>query len=833
MILETVWQDILYSLRTMGKNPAFALTAVFTLALGIGGNTAIFTVIRSVLLKPLEYRDPDRLVYLSIDNPRRNVQDASFTEVRLKEMRSAAKSFDGLGAYGRPDTVTISGNGEPEALKAARVSANFLDILGVQPVLGRSFRAEEDQHGGTPVAMISSGLWKRRFGSDPGVAGRTATLDSTTYTVIGVLPPGFEFPFAGVDVWFTRPSEWSQLPPRYWGIVSILTGFARVKPQVTLEQARAEMEVLNQQYMRAHPGRDIETGATMRVVWLKDRLVTNVRGMLWTLFGAVGFVLLIACANVASLLLARATSRSREFAVRAALGAGRGRLIRQLLAESLVLAIAGGALGAFFAKWCLSAIKSANALSIPTVNGLYLPGAGDFRLDGAVLGFTVALSIATGVLFGLIPSLQISRPDLADVLRAAGAAASRGFSGSRKALGVNPLGLLVVGQVALSIVLLVGAALLMQSFARLHSVDPGFHSANLLTMKVTLPLVRYDTDRKKASFFDEAVRRLEALPGVRTATMATTLPSTTWIRTNITRVEGHPPLDETQPGSYAVIQSVTPGYFRTLGIPLRRGRELTARDNAPGAPPVMLINESLARILWPGYPGGENPVGRHISEGYDKLVGWIEVVGVVADIHEGGLAFDAVPEFYLPSTLHPPQTAYLVLRTEGDPLNFARAARQDVLAVDADQPVSDIKTMAAVLETTLGQRRLTMLLLGAFAAVALLLAIVGIYGAIAYSVSQRVQEVGIRRALGAQQGDILRLMLRQGLGLTLAGVVIGTGGAFALTRVMKAMLFHVSATDPATFVGIALLFIVVASAASYIPARRASEIDPMDALRVG
>ncbi|HTA71766.1 MAG TPA: ABC transporter permease [Bryobacteraceae bacterium] len=830
MIFETIWQDILYSLRTMRKNPAFGLTAVFTLALGIGGNTAIFTVIRSVLLKPLEYRDPDRLVYLSIDNPRRNVQDASFTEVRLKEMKSAAKSFDGLGAYGRPDTVTISGSGEPEALKAARVSANFLDILGVQPALGRSFRPEEDQHGGPPVAMISSGLWSRRFGSDPGAAGRTATLDSTTYTVIGVLPPGFEFPFAGVDVWFTRPSEWSQLPPRFWGI-SILTGFARLKPQVSLEQTRAEMEVLNLQYMRAHPANSMDVGTTMRVVWLKDRLVTNVRGMLWTLFGAVGFVLLIACANVASLLLARATSRSREFAVRAALGAARGRLIRQLLAESLVLAVAGGALGAFLAKWCLSAIKSANALSLPTVNALYLPGAGDLRLDGAVLGFTVALSIATGVLFGLIPSLQISRPDLADVLRAAGAAATRGFSG--KVAGVNPLGLLVVAQVALSIVLLVGAALLMQSFARVHSVDPGFHSANLLTMKVTLPPVRYDTDRKKAAFFDEAVRRLETLPGVPDVTMVTTLPSTTWIRTNITRVEGHPPLDETQPTSYAVIQSVTPTYFHTLGISLRRGREFTSHDNAPGAPPVMLINESLARILWPGYPSGENPVGRHISEGYDKLVGWIEVVGVVANIHEGGLAFDAVPEFYLPSTLHPPQTAYLVLRTAGDPLNLARAARQQVLAVDADQPVSDIKTMAAVLETTLGQRRLTMLLLGTFAGVALLLALVGIYGAIAYSVAQRTQEVGIRRALGAQQSDILRLMLRRGLTLTLAGVAIGTGAAFALTRVMKAMLFHVSATDPATFAGIAILFLAVAMAASYIPARRAARIDPMDALRVG
>ena len=832
-IVETIRQDVLYSLRTMRRSPAFALTAVFTLALGIGGNTAIFTVVRSVLLKPLAYRDPDRLAYFSVDNPSRNVKDAPFTESRLEEMRSAAKSFDRLGAYGPPDNVTVSGGGEPEALKAARVSANFLEILGVHPELGRSFRPEEDQHSGPPVAMISSGLWKRRFSADPHVVGRTATFDSTAYTVIGVLPPGFEFPFSSVDVWLTRPSEWSRLPARYWRIVSLLTGFARLKPGLSLEKAAAEMEVLNQQYMRAHPGNSTEMGATMRVVWLKDRLVANVRGMLWTLFGAVGFVLLIACANVASLLLARATSRSREFAVRAALGAARGRLIRQLLAESMVLAVAGGTLGALLAKWCLSAIKSANALSLPTVNALYLPGAADLRLDGAVLGFAIALSIATGVLFGLVPSLQASRPDLADVLRAAGGGVAQGFSGMRRALGVRPVGLLVIGQVALSIVLLVGAALLMESFVRVHSVDPGFQPASLLTMKIALPLVRYDTDRKKAAFFEEVVRRLEALPGVRRAAMATTLPSTTWIRTNITQVEGHPPLDASQTSSYAVIQSVTPGYFHTLGIQLRRGREFTARDNVPGAPPVMIVNESLARLLWPGYPNGENPVGRHIREGYDKLVGWIEVAGVVADIHEGGLTFDAVPEFYLPFALHPPQTAYLVLRTGADPLSFARPARSQVLAVDRDQPVSDIKTMGAVLESTLGQRRLTMLLLGTFAAVALLLALVGIYGAIAYSVAQRIQEVGIRRALGAQQSDILRLMLRQGFGLTLVGVAIGTGAAFALTRVMKSMLFHVSAADPATFFGIALLFIAVALVASYIPARRATQIDPMTALRVG
>ncbi len=824
--LEAIWQDIAYALRTMRKNSAFALTAVLTLALGIGGNTAIFTVIRSVLLKPLEYRDPDRLVYFSIDNPRRNVQDASFTLTQFEDMKAAAKSFGGLGAYGRPDNVTLSGAGEPEALKVARVSANFLDILGVQSILGRSFLPEEDQRGGHPVVMISARLWKRKFGADPRVVGKVVTLDSTSCTIIGVLPEGFEFPFAGVDVWFTRPSEWSVLPARYWGI-AILTGFGRLKPRVTLEQARAEMEVLNQQYIHAHPS-ILEKGGTVRVVWLRDRLVANIRPMLWTLFGAVGFVLLIACANVASLLLARAMSRSREFAVRAAIGAARGRLMRQLLIESLVLAAAGGMVGVVLAKWALKAITHVDPRSLTTgVNALYLPGASDIRLDGIVLGFTIALSIATGVLFGLFPALQVSRPNLADVLRQSGAAAA----GRRGTL--NTRGLLVVGQVALSIVLLIGAALLIESFAHLHSVNPGFHQENLLTMKIALPPARYNVDQKRAAFFEQLLPRVETSPGVQAATMAMTLPTTTWIRTNITAVEGQPDPDPGDPASFGVIQSVTPDYFRTLGISLVRGREFTARDNSRGAPPVMIVNESLARRLWLEYPGGLNPIGQHVKEAYDKAVGWMEVVGIAADIHEGGLASNAVPEFYLPCVVHPPQTAYLAVRTHGDPLRFAGAIRAEVAAVDRDQAVSEVRTMEAVFEATMGQRRLTMLLLGLFAGVALLLAVIGIYGVIAYSAAQRIQEVGIRRALGAQQSDILRLMLGQGLSLAVGGVVIGIGGAFALTRVMARLLFHVSAADPATFIGIAVLFVFIALLASFIPARRAARIDPMTALRVG
>ena len=820
--LETVWQDMLYAVRTMRKNPVFAMTAALTLALGIGGNTALFTVIRAVLLKPLDYRDPDRLVRVSVNVSKLRDQELALSLDRLQEIRKTVQSFSEFGAFGRPENMALSGGGEPEALKVARVSANFLSILGVEPILGRSFLAEEDTRGGRPVAMIGAELWRRRFGGDPMIAGKTATLEATPYTIIGVLPAGFSFPFAA-DVWVTRPSEWSWLPSRYWNGAPIVTGFARLKPQVSQEQARAELDVLLHQYAAAHPGGGAsDPGASIRVVFLRDQLVANVRPMLWMLFGAVGFVLLIACANVASLLLARAASRSREFAVRAALGAARGRLIRQLLAESLLLALAGGALGVLLAQWGLRAITVAGALP--------LPRAGEIRLDGLVLGFTVALSMATGVLFGLFPSLAASRPDLADVLREAGAAAGRGSLARHGWFGLSARGLLVVSQVALSIVLLIGAGLLIQSFARLHSVDPGFRPANLLTMKIALPLARYDTEQKRAAFFEGLMRRVESAPGVRAATVVLKLPTTTRLGTDI-HIAGRP-----DPGVEAQIvqlQSITPGYLRTLGIALKRGREFTARDNTLGSPPVVMINEGLARRFWPDYPRGLDPVGQRVSTGFDKAIGWMEIVGIMGDVHDQGLALAAEPTVYLPTAVHPPQIAYLAARTEGDPRRFVNTIRSQVLAIDGDQPVSDVKTMEEVIDASIGQRRLTMVLLGSFAGVALLLAMIGIYGVIAYSVAQRTREVGIRRALGAQHGDILRLVLGQGLGLSLAGVAIGIGGAFALTRVMKGLLFQVSASDPATFLGIALLFVAVALVASYIPARRASRIDPMAALRVG
>jgi predicted permease len=788
----------------MRKNPAFAATAVFTLALGIGANTAIFTVVRAVLLKPLEYPDPDRLVRVS----------GGSTYPRYDEMRAGARSYNEIGAYFNGlENVTLSGGAAPEVLKQARVSANFLPILGVEPALGRGFRSEEDVRGGPGVAMIGTGLWQRRFGGDPAIVGQTMMLGATPFTIVGVLPAGFQFPFSGVDVWVTRPAEHLN------SASPILAVFARLRPGVTVEQASAELAVLTRQYALAHPGMlDAKPGAPARVTPLKDQLVADVRSMLWMLFGAVGFVLLIACANVASLLLARASSRAREFAVRAAVGAARGRLIGQLLAESVVLASGAGVLGMLLAQWSLRGIGRMTALQLPRIE--------EIRLDGIVLAFALALSVTTGVLFGLVPSLGASRPDLASVLRAGSGSANP--AGSRRvALWFSARGLLVVGQVALSMVLLIGATLLMESLAHLNRVDPGFNPANLLTMRISLSPTRYDTDQKRAAFFDELVRRVESLPGVRGAAATLTIPMTGFPMTPVQSADQAPLKLNERP--FAALQFTTPAYLRTLEIPLRRGREFTARDGLDAAP-VALINESFARLFWPAYPNGVDPVGRYILIGINPRP--FEVVGIVADVHQG-LDTEPMAAVYRPWDQTPALSAAFTVRTEGDPLRLVNAVRAQVLAIDRDQAVSDVQTMERVVEASEGQRRLILMLLGLFAGTALVLAVVGIYGAIAYSVSQRTQELGIRRALGAQQFDILRLVMGPGIGLTLEGAGLGIGGAVALTRVMKSLLFHVSATDPLTYAAIGGLFVLVALAASYVPARRATRIDPTAALRVG
>ena len=806
---DHIRQDTRYALRTLRKKPAFAATAIVTLALAIGGNTAMFSVVRAVLLKPLAYRDPDRLV---------NIADG--TPARFVEMRAAAHAFTDLGAHTSQENVTLSGGSEPEVLKGVRISASFLRILSVSPVLGRGFRTEEDAAGGSPVAMISYDLWQRRFAGDPQIVGKTVVLSATPSIIIGVLPPHFQFPFPALDVWMTAPSEWPLMPPASRALSPFLHIFGRVKPGVNFSAANAEMKVIYAQYVAAHPAMlDAKSKEPGQITPMKEKLVANVRSILWMLFGAVGFVLLIACANVASLLLARAVSRSREFAVRAALGAPRSRLIGQLLAESILLSSAGGVMGILLASWSLRVISS--------ITSFDLPRAADVHLDWTVLAFAGLVSTATGLLFGLAPSFGASRPDLMRVLRTSGETAHQG--GANRRLSVwSTRSLLSVAQIALSIVLLIGVTLLVESIGQLRGVNVGFNPANLLTMRVSLPPARYDTDQKKTVFFQDLLRRIEVLPGVRSATAALTLPMMGYPGTPV-QDAAKPPLKLNE-RPIAKIFPITPGFFRTLVIPLRRGRDLSEHDTE-SSQRVVVINESLARHFWPGYPEGSNPVGQRL------LIGGVnpkpaEIVGIVADVHQSLVGASWPDSVYVPFGQGPYASSMLAIRTAGDPLSFTKAIREQVLAMDRDQPIAAVQTMDTMVDEEIGQRRLLVILLGSFATVALLLALIGIYGVIAYSVAQRTQELGIRRALGAQWGDILRLVMGQGFVLAVAGIAAGLAGAFAVTSVLKTLLFQISPTDPATFAGVAVMFLVIALAASYIPARRATRIDPMAALRM-
>jgi predicted permease len=800
-------QDLRYALRQLRKQPGFTAVALLTLALGIGANAAMFSVIHAVLLRPLAYREPERLVFVA----------EGVTPIRFEDLKAASQSYTEVGAFaGGQEDMALSGIADPEVLKGTRISSNFLHILGVKPLLGRSFLPEEDKPGAPAVVMISAELWERRFGRDPLIVGKSVTLAGMPHTMIGVLPPEFRFPFS--DVWVTRPSEWSVIPAQGRPLSPILTVFGRLKPHLDIRQATAELAVLNRQYAAAHPGMlDVKPDSPDVVRPFKDVMVSDIRSELWMLFGAVGFVLLIVCANIASLQLGRAASRLREFAVRAAIGAGRGRIIRQLLVESLLLATLGGALGVGLAAAGLRGIRSMTLIE--------LPRAGEIQMDGAVLGFAVALSAITGVLFGLVPSLAASRPDLAVALRGSGEAPST--AGAKTLLHFGPRGLLVVGQVALSIVLLIGATLLIESLARVYRVDPGFRTSNLLTMNIALSPTRYDTDAKKAAFYEELVERTKALPGVRSAAAALTLPMTdTWMGQPV-QLAGTAPLKLNE-RPIAVFQDITPAYFRAMDIPLKRGREFTGHDNAQSVP-VTVVNENLARLFWPQYPGGPNPIGQQILVGSSPQP--LEIVGIAANVHQSGRDDDPGPEVYFPCAQKSPQSAWLVVRTNAAPLSFANAVRAQVLAIDPDQPVSAVATMDDLVEASEGQLRLMMTLLGTFAGAAALLAVVGLYGVISHSVVRRTKEIGIRRALGAERKDVLSLVIGQGLGLSVAGVVLGMCAAWALTRVVKDLLYGVSPTDPLTFAGISILFVVAALVAGYIPARRATKIDPVVALR--
>jgi len=806
-----VTRDVRYAARVLSKTPTFAGVAVLTLAIGIGANTAIFSVANALLLRPLPFAQPDRLVLLSAERRATGEKQGSLSYPRFKLVNERSRSFSGVAAF-CAEVFNMTGRGDPEQIPSARVSWNFFDVLRVRPALGRGFRPEEDRPGGEPVLLISDAFWRRRFAADAAVIGRAVTLDSKDYAIIGVLPADFRFALLGqkTDIFAPRVFELNLITPQQaYGGSGFLNYLARLRPGIGIAAAQSEMDALAAQYRQEYPKfPDTDPGLTVRAGNLRDEMVSGVRLAVLILFGAVSLVLLIACANVASLLLSRALGRKREIAVRTAIGAARSAIVRQLLTESLMLALLGGALGAVLAAWGTSALAGMAEGS--------LPRAAEIRVDGSVLAFAALVSVLAGIVFGLAPALQISRADLNSVLRSEGRAATSGRRRNRMR------SLLVVSQVSLSMVLLIGAGLLLRNFVQLRSANPGFDPRHVLTMSVALPPSRYSKGAQMTAFSGELVRQVRAIPGVRLAATSSALPLIT-TRQSMALPEGQPQLPLAQRPLFNV-QMSGPGYAATLRIPLVRGREFTEHDDA-GAPLVAMVNETTARRYWPN----ENPIGKHLLLG--RIPQPIEVVGVLGDIRNAGVAADVAPEIYVPFAQRPWANINLIVRTIGDPHALVSAVRARVLALDRDQPVTAIQTLDELLESGAAQPRFTAFLLGTLSATALLLAIVGIYGVVAYSVAERTQEMGIRIALGAERADILRLVLRQGLLLVLSGIALGLTASLALTRLLVSLLYRVSVTDPFTFAAGAVIFAGVALLASYVPARRAMRVDPMIALR--
>ncbi len=810
-------QDLRHALRMMLKSPGFTAVALLALALGIGASSAIFTLVNAVLLRPLPYPDSERL-FLVVRQYRQS-RNETVSIPKIDYWRKHSQAFESLTAF---DVIGAgynlsSAEGEPERVRGVRVSADFFRVVGVFPVLGRGFLPEEDLPGGRRVVVLSDGLWRRRFGADPGLLGRSVILGGEPYTVVGLMPRGFEF-VPEADLWTTL-----QPVVKTTDQANYLACLGRLKPGITVGQARAEMERLAVQFRQQYPdlmGRNQSFG----VFSLHEEVAGNIRPALLVLLGAVGCVLLIACANVANLLLARAATRAKEVAIRTALGASRLRLLRQLLTESAVLALAGGALGTVLGFWGLKALLVASPAGIPLVR---------ITLDARVLGFTLAVSLLTGILFGLAPALRASRPDLNETLKEGTGRATAGSPRSRLR------GLLVVSEIALALVLVVGAALLIETYLRLRNVPPGFDPRRVLTMQMSLTGPRYAHTAQVDSFFRQVLQRLETLPGVEAASSVTNLPLEQGPDLPF-NIEGRTDTDN-NPG--AQWRAITPNYFRAMRIPLRRGRHFTDSDTGQ-SPAVVIVNEALVRRYWPRFPAGEDPVGQRITIG--RLMGkdfgdrTREVVGVVGDIKEVGLDRAApltlfVPCSQVPTSFTPLLNRLLpatwVVRTAGEPLRMTTAIQREIRAVDRQQPVSNVRTLEQVLDGAVARQNFNMLLLGVFAALALVLAAVGIYGVMAYSVGQRMHEIGIRMALGAGRGAVARLIVGQGMALALAGVLVGLGGAFALTRLLAGLLFGVRPTDAATFVGVSSLLLLVALAACYLPARRAMRVDPIITLR--
>jgi putative ABC transport system permease protein len=809
--LADFWQDLRYGARMLAKQPGFTSVAVVTLALGVGANTAIFSIVNTVLLRPLPYRQAERIVAIQeLDEQGKRVQ---VTPANFLDWRAQQTAFAHLAAIlTRKANLALAG--QAERINLAVVSADFFEVFGLTAERGRLFVAADEQAGHAPVVVISHGLWQTRYGGAADLVGRAVTLDGKSYTVAGIAPAGFQYPDQ-TEAWLPplrlAPELTERMDVTQVRGLGYLSAVGLLKPDVSLARAAGEMETITARLRQQYP--DTNNKRFDRVVSLHKHLVGETGTMLWLLFGAVSFVLLIACANVANLLLARAAARRKEMAVRTALGASRWRVMRQLLTESMLLALAGGGLGWLLATWGVELMAKMLPADFPR-----LP---EINLDRRVLGFTLAASVLTGVLFGLAPALQSAKTDVHEALKES----ARGAAGSWRQHRLRHL--LVIAEIALSLVLLAGAGLLLRSFLRLQSVNAGFTPQGVLTARLSPSGAGYRSDPAYINYYRRVIERVSAIPGVEAVGAINTLPLSKGPTAGF-RVEGRPPLTPDKwPG--ANYRCVSPDYFRALNIPVVRGRAFTERDN-DAAPLVMMINQALARRDFPG----EDPVGKRINFGNTDRSGqpvWFEIVGVAAAVRSLELAEEPQPEFYFSHLQDTFAEMSLVIRAAAEPEGLAAAVRQAAAEVDPTQPVSKVEAMEHVVSEAVSQPRFNLLLLGLFGGLALLLSAAGIYGVTAYSVAQRTAELGIRMALGAQAHDVLKLILGQGLRLICGGVVLGLATALALTRLMKSLLFGVSATDASTFAAVALLLTAVALAACWIPARRATKVDPLIALR--
>jgi putative ABC transport system permease protein len=810
--MTALLQDLRYGLRMLARNPGFAAVAVLTLALGIGANTAIFSVVNSVLFRPLPYPDPGRLAMvwmrftdIGLPNDRNWVSAPEFRD--LKELN---RSFADLAAIGG-DVFNLGVRGTPQRIEGADVSPSLFSVLGVQARLGRTFLPEEAQPGRNKVVVLSDGLWKRAFGGDPSVVGKNVSINSSTALVVGVMPPGFEFP-RQAEMWAPLAFTPQDLSPENRGDHTYLV-LARVKHELSFAQAMADMETVSSNIIQQNPDYPYRRyNFTVLLSPLLEETVGDVKTPLWMLMGAAGFVLLIACANVAGLLLARAEARGKETAIRVALGAGPLRIVRQLLTESVLLAGLGGLVGLGLAPQVLKVVVTLGATALPRVANV--------EMDVAVLAFTTAVSFLVGILFGLAPALQSLGGARYDMLKEGGRASGAG--GGRHRM----LEALVVGEIAVSLILLAGAGLLLKSFVRILEVKPGFEPEGVLTMRVSLPMQKYTKPEQWRSFYARLIERVQGLPGVEAAGAVNILPLCGESQSGTVTVDTRAvPPDQTTPE--ADWRPVTPGFFKALRIPLIRGRYLDERDTE-ASPPVAVIDETLAQTYWPN----EDPIGKGLKVGgMESKATWMTVVGVVGHVRYRTLTAPSRVEVYWPEAQNPDPGMGLAIRASGDLMRLAPTIQKVVQEIDPDQPIFRVATMRDLMADSLAGRRLAMILLAVFAGLAVLLAAIGTYGVLAYSVAQRTHEIGIRMTLGAERAGVLRMVTSEGLTLAALGVVMGIAGAFGLTRLIASMLFAVRPGDPVTFVSVSLLLVAVALVASYIPARRAAKVDPMVSLR--